>query len=106
MNLRIFAAVAAAALTVGFSTLQARAATPEYHVVRTIPIGGDGGWDYLSADAIGQRLYITRGSHVMVVDTGTGKVVGDITGLSGVHGVAIDHKDNRGFISNGQSNTV
>ena len=54
----------------------------------------------------GQRLFITRGSHVMVVDTNTLKVVGDIPDLSGIHGVALAPELNRGFVSNGGDNTV
>jgi DNA-binding beta-propeller fold protein YncE len=81
-------------------------AAADYHVVRTLSIGGDGGWDYIKADGDDHRLYITRGTHMMVVDTDSGKVIGDITGLSGIHGVVFDHKSGRGFISNGGSASV
>ena len=44
------------------------AAGPGYHVVATYKVGGDGGWDYLTADSDARRLYISRGTHVMVID--------------------------------------
>jgi YVTN family beta-propeller protein len=77
-----------------------------YHLVRTIPVGGEGGWDYLSFDSGANRLYISRGSHVMVLDAETGRVAADIPNLSGVHGIALAADLGRGFISNGRSDTV
>ena len=65
------------------------AAAPGYHVVTTYKLGGDGGWDYLTVDASARRLYISRGTHVMVVDADTGKSVGDIADTPGVHGIAL-----------------
>ncbi|HZT42674.1 MAG TPA: YncE family protein [Chthonomonadaceae bacterium] len=82
------------------------APAPEYHVVKTIPLTGDGGWDYLSIDGAAHRLYISRGTHVMVVDIDKGEQVGDIPDTQGVHGIAIDHALNRGFTSNGGANSV
>jgi hypothetical protein len=82
------------------------AQTPNYHLVRTISMPGDDGWDYIYDDGDAHRLYITRGTHVQVVDTDRGVLVGDITGLNGIHGVAIDKKANRGFISNGGGDSV
>ncbi len=77
-----------------------------FKVANRVTLGGEGGWDYLAYDPDGHRLFITRGSHVMVVDTGTLKVTGDIPDLSGIHGVAFAPELNRGFISNGGDNTV
>jgi len=77
-----------------------------YHVVKRLPVGGEGGWDYLTADAAARRLYVTRGTHVMVLDLDSDKVVGDIPNLSGVHGVALAPELGRGFISNGRSSEV
>ncbi|MEA2693285.1 MAG: hypothetical protein QOJ16_2672 [Acidobacteriota bacterium] len=77
-----------------------------YHVIQRLPLGGEGGWDYLSTDTAARRLYVTRGTHVMVVDLDSGKLVGDIPNLSGVHGVAVAADLGRGFISNGKSNEV
>jgi YVTN family beta-propeller protein len=85
-----------------------RADTPAsaYHVIKKLPVGGDGGWDYLTMDPEAHRLYITRFNRVMVVDVETGSVVGVIPDTPGVHGVALVPKRSRGFTSNGQNGTV
>jgi DNA-binding beta-propeller fold protein YncE len=82
------------------------AAAPGYHVVNTYKVGGDGGWDYLTADAISRRIYISRGTHVMVLDADTGKSLGDIPDTPGVHGIALAPELGRGFTSNGREGTV
>jgi YVTN family beta-propeller protein len=99
---RIFALFFVAILLAAVPAL----AQKQYKVVNTVKLGGEGGWDYLYYDKDGQRLFITRGSHVMVVDTNTLKVSGDIPDLSGIHGVALAPELGRGFISNGGDNTV
>lgn len=77
-----------------------------YHQLKKITIGGEGGWDYLIADASSNRVFVSHGTEVDVVDTKTGEVAGKITGLHGVHGIALAHEFNRGFISNGQPGSV
>jgi DNA-binding beta-propeller fold protein YncE len=77
-----------------------------YHVIRRMPVGGDGNWDYLRVDPDAHRLYISRGTHMMVVDEVSGKVVGDIPDTAGVHGIALATDLGRGFTSNGGSNSV
>lgn len=77
-----------------------------YHVIQRLALGGEGGWDYLSADPAARRLYVTRGTHVMVVDLDSGKLVGDIPNLQGIHGVALAPELGRGFVSNGKSSEV
>ena len=84
----------------------APAAAPSYHVLQKVVLGGDGGWDYLSIDANARRIYISRSSHVMVVDADTYKVVGDIPNTNGVHGIAVASALGRGFTSNGRDNSV
>jgi YVTN family beta-propeller protein len=69
-------------------------------------IGGEGGWDYLTVDNEARRLYVSHGTHVVVIDLETSKVVGDIPDTPGVHGIAVANELNRGFISNGKSNTA
>ena len=81
-------------------------AGPGYHVVSRIPIGGEGGWDYLTVDSGARRLYVSHGTHVVVVDIDTEKVVGDIPDTPGVHGIAVAPELNRGFISNGRGNNA
>lgn len=82
------------------------AAAPNYHLVKSISLPGAEGWDYLALDSGARRLYVSRGTHITVVDVDKGQVVGDIPDTSGVHGVAIDPKSGHGFTSNGRSNSV
>lgn len=77
-----------------------------YHVLNKIKIGGTGGWDYVTVDSNAHRLYATHATVVDVVDLDSGKPVGSIPQLHGVHGVALAPDMNKGFISNGQSNSV
>jgi PQQ-like domain len=77
-----------------------------YHLVKSIALGGDGGWDYLTFDGAARKLYISRSTRVLVLDAETGKVSGEIPNLSGVHGIAIAQDAGRGFISNGRSDMV
>ena len=77
-----------------------------YHVMTQWKIGGEGGWDYLTADPAAHRLYITHGPRVEVIDTESGKSVGAITGLQGTHGVALDAEGKYGYISDGRANAV
>ncbi|MGA2782600.1 MAG: YncE family protein [Smithella sp.] len=84
----------------------AYAAAPGYHVIKKIQIGGEGGWDYLSIDSKARRLYVSRSTHVIVIDIDSNEVVGDIPDTLGVHGIAIAPELGRGFISCGKSNTA
>ena len=84
----------------------AYAAAPGYHVIKKIQIGGEGGWDYLSTDSEARRLYVSRSTHVIVIDIDSDKIVGDIPDTPGVHGIAIASELGRGFISCGKSNTA
>ena len=77
-----------------------------YHVTGTWKLGGEGRWDYAIVDPAAKLLYVTRQTHVQVVSTETGKAVADIKDTPGVHGVALAPDLNRGFISNGQGNSV
>jgi len=80
--------------------------TSRYDNVRTIKLGGDGGWDFLEVDDANRALYVTRGTRVVVIDLETEKVIGEITDTPGVHGVAFVPALNRGFTSNGADSTV
>ncbi len=95
-----------ASLVLLVATVAFAAAGPGYKVVNTYKVGGDGGWDYLTADASARRLYISRGTHVMVLDLDSGKSVGDIADTPGVHGIALAPELGKGFTSNGRENTV
>ena len=80
-------------------TVTAGAQNTGYALVKQIPLPGDGGWDYLEFDPAGHRLFITHGTHVIVIDPKTGTLVGDITGTPHVHGVALAPDLGRGFIT-------
>src|SRR5579872_308815 len=82
------------------------AADPGYHVINTYKLGGEGGWDYLTMDSSSRRLYISRATHVIVIDADSGKPVGDIPDTPGVHGIALAPELGRGFVSNGREGTV
>ncbi|HKM49355.1 MAG TPA: YncE family protein [Terriglobales bacterium] len=86
--------------------LPAVASGADYKVVNTWKLGGDGGWDYLIADSDGHRLFIARATRVMVIDTESGKQIGEIPDTAGVHGIALDPEIGRGFTSNGREDTV
>src|SRR6266576_1560736 len=87
-------------------TTAAVAGPSGYNVAKTYKIGGEGGWDYLTVDSDARRVYISRGTHVMVVDADTGAVVGDIPNTNGVHGIALAPGLGKGFTSNGRDGTV
>jgi YVTN family beta-propeller protein len=98
-------------LTAGLFTLIAATATlaaaPEgYHLLKTVPISGDGGWDYVSVDTAARRVYVSHATKVDVLDADSGAVVGQIADTSGVHGIAVAADVGRGFTSNGRTNNV
>jgi YVTN family beta-propeller protein len=97
-----------AALVLGgvFASSHSLAAQGPYKVLDHWKLSDDGWWDYLNTDPAAHRLYITRGDHVDVVDTQTGKLVGTISGLHGIHGVALDDAGKFGYISDGGGNAV
>ncbi|WIG57000.1 MAG: hypothetical protein OJF61_002788 [Rhodanobacteraceae bacterium] len=82
------------------------AATGGWKIQQRYPLGGEGGWDYLALDQASQHLYISRSDRVIVLDARDGKRVGEIDGLSGVHGIALADDLHKGFISNGHADTV
>ncbi|MEO6391245.1 MAG: YncE family protein [Pyrinomonadaceae bacterium] len=108
LKLLIFVMVA----TVGMSSIsqaqkvKSPAPASGYHLVDTIKVGGDGGWDILTADSEGHRLYVSHSTKVEVIDTAKDKVVGEILNTNGVHGIAVARKYGRGFTSNGRDDSV
>ena len=95
-------------LLVMFVVLPDVAAKPPstYHLLKKFVLGGDGGWDLLAFDNAANRLYLSRGTHVMVVDADSGAVVGDIPNTPRVHGIAIAPEFGKGFTSNGGDGSV
>lgn len=90
----------------GLAIGTAAAQTGAYSLQQTWKLGGDGGWDYLTMDSAAHLLYIARANRVMVVDTNSGKKVTEITGLQGVHGIALDPQGKYGYISDGAAGEV
>jgi DNA-binding beta-propeller fold protein YncE len=80
--------------------------TSGYHLLHRYKLGGDGFWDYLRMDPAARRLYISHGTHVVVMNADSGTVVGDIPKTNGVHGIALAPELGRGFTSNGRDTTV
>ncbi len=72
-----------------------------YHLIKKVKLGGTGGWDYLEVDPATHRLFISRGTHVIVVDPEQGKIIGDIPDTKGVHGIAPADEFNKGYTTNG-----
>lgn len=100
-----FALVAFAAALV-MAIASSAQTTSGYHIAKTLEIGGDGGWDYVNFDPSSNRLYIARSTRVMIVDVESGKLVGELPGTNGIHGVALVHKLGRGVTSNGKDNSA
>jgi DNA-binding beta-propeller fold protein YncE len=81
-------------------------AAGDYALKQKFVIGGEGGWDYLTYDATANRLFVSRGTHVQVIDPAKGTVLADIPDTPGVHGIALADDLGKGFISNGRDNSV
>ena len=82
------------------------AAPAAYHLLRTVPVGGNGGWDYLSVDAASHRLYASHGTQVEVLALPGLDRVGVVPATPGVHGIVAVPKVGRGYISCERTNSV
>ena len=85
---------------------RAQAGSSGYHLLKTIPVSGDTFWDYLKFDPSTHQLFISRGDHVAVVNIDSGKEVGDIGGMQGIHGIVLAPEFNRGFVTDGRGAKV
>jgi DNA-binding beta-propeller fold protein YncE len=116
MNRRVPAVLAVALISIAAKMLSTSPPIPSsgnavpgpsgYHVAKTIRVGGEGFWDYIVVDPLGRRIYVSHGTHVVVLDADTEAVVGDIPDTQGVHGIAVASEFGRGFVSNGRTNNV
>ena len=75
-------------------------------VLQRWKVGGAGTWDYLTLDAAGKRLFVSRSTRVDVISTDSGKVIGTIPNTLGVHGIALAEDTKRGYTSNGKADSV
>ncbi|HEV2291256.1 MAG TPA: hypothetical protein VGR60_05410 [Gemmatimonadales bacterium] len=89
-----------------FALAAAPLAAQSYHVAHTYTLGGEGGWDYLALDTVGNRLFITRGDRAIVVDPASGKALGEVPGIVGAHGVAFSYASGLGFATSGRDSSV
>lgn len=97
--------VTAALLLTSACALSAQTSA-SYHVTRTTVLGGEGGWDYVIPDPPSHRLFIARGKRLMVVDEGTGKLVGEVTGIDGAHGTAIATGTGHAFATSSEDRSI
>ncbi|WP_411279147.1 YncE family protein [Gemmatimonas sp.] len=77
-----------------------------YRITKTIPIGADGGWDYITIDAVSRRLYVSHATKMVVVDIDRDTVVGELRDTPGIHGIALAPALGRGYTSNGRDSSV
>jgi len=83
-----------------------RAQSPAYHIAQTWALGGEGSWDYVIPDPARHRIFVARQTRVMIVDATDGRLLGEVTGIRGAHGVAIAERDNHGFATSGNDSSV
>jgi DNA-binding beta-propeller fold protein YncE len=102
-----WACVLAAALLLATPTIF-HAAPPSsgYHLIRNVLLAGEGGWDYITVDPAAKRVYIPRSQNIQVVDEVSGKIIFEITGMKGLHGVAVAPEFNRGFVTGNDPDAV
>ena len=95
-------------LSLAIGSLGARlCANPtDYHLQKRVDVGGTGAWDYLIYDPAGRRVFVSRATHVIVLNGESGATLGDIPGTLGVHGIALAPELGKGFTSNGRINNV
>lgn len=88
------------------TTLGAQAPAKNYQLTKVFPIGGEGGWDYITVDSSARRIYVSHGKQVEVLEESSGKSFGVIPDTPGAHGIAIAPELKRGFVSNGGDHSV
>jgi len=84
----------------------AQTTNSQYRIAHRFSLGGEGGWDYITVEESTGRLFVSRGTAVLVVDQNTGELLGTIPDTKGVHGIAIAGDLNKGFTSNGKDDSV
>ena len=82
------------------------AASGGYHLIEKIDVGGQGGWDLLTVDDAGRRVFISHETQVEVIDLQSKKAIATIPNTPGVHGIALAPEEGRGFVTNGRASTV
>jgi hypothetical protein len=103
LSVELLAMLAALGLALGAARTEA---SPRYHIAHEVALPGEEGWDYLAFEEGAHRLFVSHGTRVLVVDTDTLKVVGEVADTPGVHGIALAPDLGRGYISAGRTNTI
>lgn len=93
-------------LCLGSLALAQAAQAPHYRIVKQVPLPGDEGWDYLTFEQGGHRLFIAHGSRVLVVDTDKLTLAGEVDDAPGSHGIALAPDLGRGYVSAGRANAI
>jgi DNA-binding beta-propeller fold protein YncE len=91
---------------IAIAVLCAAADAPGFKVTKKYPVPGNGGFDYIVFDSSSNRLYVSHGTEVDVLDADSGKVLGKVEDTPGVHGIAIVPNLHRGFTTNGGNATI
>jgi DNA-binding beta-propeller fold protein YncE len=86
--------------------LSPAAASAQYRITQHYPVSGEGSWDYVVPDTAHRRLFIGRHDRVMVVDENTGRLLGEVKGIHGAHGTAIDLATGHGFATSGDDSAI
>src|SRR5579863_224466 len=103
----LFVKLLAMLTTLGFALGAAPGvASPRYHIAHEVSLPGEEGWEYLAFEQGGHRLFVSHGTRVLVIDTETLKVSGEIADTQGVHGIALAPDLGRGYISAGRANSI
>jgi WD40 repeat protein len=102
----LFTVIAAIALAITAAVAAPPPGSSGYRVIKTVSVPGDDGWDYVAVDSDARRVYISHGTHVVVMNADTYAIEGDIPDTPGVHGIVIVPDLGRGFISSGRANTA
>jgi YVTN family beta-propeller protein len=89
-----------------FAAIGMSYASGGYHLIEKIDVGGQGGWDYLTVDDAGRRVFVSHETQVEVIDLQSKKAIAKIPDTPGVHGIALAPEEGRGFVSNGRASTV
>jgi DNA-binding beta-propeller fold protein YncE len=89
-----------------FAHAAAKPGASGYHIIKTVSVPGDEGWDYVYVDSDARRVYISHGSHVVVMNADSYAIEGDIPDTPGIHGITVAPDLGRGFTSNGRANTA
>jgi len=98
--------IACVAIVLFAAESSGQSAGASYRLMDSLQLGGEGGWDYLLVDTAAERLYVSRGMRVQVVDLEKLAVVGEIPETPGVHGIALAPPEGRGYTSNGRDSSV